>query len=267
MLESVNPPDRSKGCLFCGNEEGKFDSEEHIVPLAAGNSPGSGLVETVLVIPPGSICDKCNRRRLSLRDKAFADWPPLSAFRTLGQIRNRRGRLQDAVKGTEWSIRFHPTDPNEFCLTVDADTGPDSGREEVARALCKIALETRYLAAPADARSPRWDAVAAAAIGGPLPPSVAMGLKLPASYAELDLGIDSEVIVNPRSSSLQMALRVSVLGLGFILLLETRPTPVPGTGWWVLDADGKLTGPPSMFGSFYGRAASVARGSVGQIPL
>lgn len=262
----MTPPDRSRGCLFCGNEEGRFDSEEHIVPLTTGNTPDSGLVETAFVIPPGSICDKCNNRRLSLRDQAFADWPPLSAFRTLAQIRNRRGGLRDAVEGADWDFRCHPTDPNEFCLELNADTGPNSGREEVARALCKIALETRFLEDPADARSPRWDAVAAGAVGGPLPPSLAMGLKLPASYADLDLAIESDVVVNPRSSHLQMALRLYVLGLGFILLIETPPSPVPGTAWWVLGADGKLTGPPSMVGSFYGRAASVVRGSGGGDP-
>jgi hypothetical protein len=264
----VEKIDRSRGCLFCGNEEGKFNSEEHIVPLASGNTPRSGLVEVALVIQPGSICNKCNSRRLSLRDQAFVSWPPVSAFRTLAQVRNRRGRLQDAAKGASWNIRFHPTDPNVFCLELDADTGSDSGREEVARALCKIALETRFLQNPADARSPRWDAVAAAAIGGPLPSTLAMGLKLPASNADLDLTIQSDVKVNPRSSSLQMALRLYALGLGFFLLLETPPPPPdPGTAWWVLGADGNLTGPPSMWGSFYGRADSVVRNPRGEEPL
>ena len=254
------PKDRSRGCLFCANVDGRFDSEEHVVPLTTGNTPSSGLVENALVIAPGTICDKCNGRRLSLRDQAFANWPPVSAFRTLAQVRNRRGRLQDAVAGTEWDLRFHPTDPNEFCLKLSADTGPDSGREEVMRALCKIALETRFLEDPADARSSRWDAVAAAAIGGPIPPNLAMGLKLPSNYAALDLAIESDVEVNPRASSLQMVLRLYVVGLGFILLLDTPPPRVPDTGWWVPDANGNLTGPASVEASFYGRADSVKRG-------
>lgn len=64
-----------------------------------------------------------------------------------------------------------------------------------------------------------------------------------------------------------MALRLYALGLGFILLLETPPPPPdPGTAWWDLGADGKLTGPPSMWGSFYGRADSVVRNPRGEEP-
>ncbi len=61
--------DRSTGCLFCGNQDGGFTSEEHVIAFALGNTTKSGLVASELVIPPGEICDKCNRRRLSLRDK------------------------------------------------------------------------------------------------------------------------------------------------------------------------------------------------------
>ncbi len=79
----VKVTSRKAGCLFCSNEQGGFESEEHIVALALGNTVESGLVETELVIPPGEICDKCNRRRLSLRDKALAEWPPISVLRSL----------------------------------------------------------------------------------------------------------------------------------------------------------------------------------------
>jgi hypothetical protein len=262
----VNRPDRRKGCLFCGNVDGRFDSEEHVVPLTAGNTPNSGLVEQALIIPPGSICDKCNGRRLSRRDQAFAEWPPVSAFRILAQIRNRRGRLQDATKGTEWDLRFHSTDPRKFLLDLRADTGPGSGREEVARDLCKIAVETRFLEDPVDARSSRWDTVAAAAIGGPLPRGVAMGTQIPTNIDAVDLGIESDVIVNPRSADLQMCLRLHAVGLVFFLLLDTPPPPLADTAWWVLSSDGTLTGPSSMEGSFHGRAAAVRKGPPGELP-
>jgi hypothetical protein len=262
----VNRPDRRKGCLFCGNVDGRFDSEEHIVPLTTGNTPSSGLVEQALIIPPGSICDKCNGRRLSQRDQAFAEWPPVSAFRILAQIRNRRGRLLDATKGTEWDLRFNPTDPREFRLDLRANTGSESGREEVARDLCKIAVETRFLDDPVDARSPRWDTVAAAAIGGPVPRGVAMGLKIPANLDAVDLGIESHVMVNPWSTDLQMCLRLHVVGLVFSLLLDTPPPPLADTAWWVLGTDGSLSGPSSMGESFHGRAAAVRKAPPGGPP-
>lgn len=262
----MNQPDRKDGCLFCGNVHGKFDSEEHVVPLTTGNDPSSGLIEQALVIPPGSVCDKCNGRRLSQRDQAFAEWPPVLAFRVLAQIRNRRGRLQDATMGTEWNLRFHPTDQREFCLDLKADTGPGSGREEVARALCKIAVETRFLEDPFDTRSQRWDHLAAAAIGGPLPKGLVMGLQIPASIEVLDLGIESGVIVNPRSPELTMCLRLDVIGLTFFLLLDTPPPLLPDTAWWDLGTDGTLTGPSSMEGSFYGRAAAVRQVPAGELP-
>lgn len=262
----MSRPDRSKGCLFCANVDGRFDSEEHIVPLTTGNTPSSGLVEQALVIPPGSICDKCNGRRLSRRDQAFAEWPPVSAFRILAQVRNRRGRLQDATKGTEWDLRFHPTDPRAFRVDLRADTGPESGREEVARDLCKIAVESRFLDDPVDARSPRWDTVAATAIGGRLPRGLAMGLKIPANLDAVDLGIESDVIVNPWSTDLQMCLRLHVVGLVFFLLLDTSPLPLPNTAWWVPGTDGSLAGPSSMDGSFHGRAATVRQVPAGEPP-
>ena len=157
---------RATGCLACGNDDGRFESEEHVIALTLGNSVDSGLVEAELTIPPGEVCDKCNGRRLSLRDSALAAWPPISVFRSLAQIRNRRGRLVDAVEATRWHIELDRDDPRIFRLDAFASTGPASGRDEMARALSKIALETRWLQDAADARSPRWDPTGRAAAEG-----------------------------------------------------------------------------------------------------
>jgi hypothetical protein len=94
---------RTTGCLFCGNAAGSFTAEEHVIALTLGNTLKSGLVDREMVIPPGEVCDKCNGRRLGQRDQALANWAPVSAFRTLAQIRNRRRNLVDSVPGTSGS--------------------------------------------------------------------------------------------------------------------------------------------------------------------
>ena len=114
---------RERGCLFCGNENARFESEEHVIAVALGNSVESGLVESELVIPPGVICDKCNHKRLSARDSALVSWPPISMFRSLAQIRNRRGELVDAVKLTRWRAEVDPQDPRRFRLHATSRTG------------------------------------------------------------------------------------------------------------------------------------------------
>jgi hypothetical protein len=248
---------RTTGCLFCGNVAGRFTAEEHVIALALGNTVKSGLVDRDLVIAPGEICDKCNRRRLGQRDHALANWPPVSAFRTLAQIRNRRGNLVDAVAGTEWEFRQDEKNPLNFELHVDADTGPASGRDDVSRALCKVALETRWFEDPDDARSERWDGIAAAAIGGVPPPTTIVGLFQP---AEIDITPHCDLQVHPEGSPLRFCLILEVVGLALVLLIETAAMPIPGSGEWRIDPDsGSLTGPVSMCMRFRGRATSFER--------
>jgi hypothetical protein len=246
--------------LFCGNVDGRFESEEHILQFVLGNSRASGLVDEEFVIPPGVVCDKCNGRRLSLRDKALVEWPPISAFRSLGQLRNRKGRLVDAVAGTRWQIEFHSEDRRTFELRVDARTDRGSRREDVARALCKIALEARWLDDPADAGSSRWDALAAAAIGGPLPENLAMGLVQPTQPWDIDLRPEAGVGVLPDCPELRMVCRVSIVGVRMLLVIG-GPVPVlPGTAWWIVDRESReLRGPDSMWMRFGGRAATATR--------
>jgi hypothetical protein len=247
---------RTSGCLFCGNNACRFDSEEHVIPFVLGNSVESGLVENEIVLPPGETCDKCNRRRLSRRDAALAEWPPVSVFRSLAQIPNRRRRLVDAVDGTQWSIDFTSDDRRQFRLHTTASTVP--GRADVARALCKIALETCWLEDPADARSARWDHVALAAIGGPLPEDMVMGLALPTDLDSIDLTPDSEVHVDGEPGPLRMLCSARVLGLRLFLLLGTPHPPIPEIMWWESDAaTGSLVGPDEMWACFHAVADSA----------
>jgi hypothetical protein len=251
---------RQTGCLFCGNEDGKFESEEHVIPIALGNSVESGLVESELVLPPGEICDKCNQGRLSARDSALVSWPPISMFRSLAQIRNRRGELVDAVEKTQWRVKLNPQEPRLFRLRADASTSEGSGRDQVARALCKVALETRWLEDPLDARSNRWDEIAAAAIGGPLPSELAMGLTQPHDVADIDLTPSSDVLVDDDSGALRIGCVLYVVGLRLTLVVGHGPVALPETAWWRIDPSmHKLAGPGSMWADVSGVAASATR--------
>ena len=186
-----------------------------------------GTVEAEIVIPPGEVCDKCNGWRLSRVDGALVEIAaqPISVFRSLGQIRNRRRRLVDAVAGTRWRLELDADDPREFLLSATADTSRVSGRDDVARALCKIALETRWLQDPVDARSSRWDLVALAAIGGPLPESLAMGLTQPAGIDDIDFRPETILRVHPIAPWLVG--QVSVAGLRLSLVIGSPPPAVP----------------------------------------
>jgi hypothetical protein len=250
---------RESGCLFCGNTTGRFESEEHVIPASLGNSTESGLVEAEIVVPAGEVCDKCNGRRLSRVDNALISWPPVSVFRSLGQIANRRGNLVDAVAATDWEVKLDPADPRQFELLTDARTDGASGREDVARALCKIAVEARWLADPEDARSARWDELAAAAIGGPLPAGLVLGLTQPAGMDDVDLRPAIEMGVGSDPGKLEMYCEARVVGLRLLLTLDCRPPRIP-EAWWDLDpASGQLRGPDSMWGHFRGTADRAVR--------
>lgn len=251
---------RTTGCLTCGNDHGRFESVEHIIPAALGNTESSGLVERDLTVPKGETCTKCNGQRLSRADRALAEWPPISVFRSLGLIRKRRGGLADAVAGTAWRLDLDESDRRNFSLHVDADTSPASRRNDVARALCKIALETRWLQDPNDARSARWDPIANAAIGGDLPSELAMGLVQPASPFDVDLTPDADVVATPNETPLRLGCRVEVVGLALLLIIGTPPARMPRTQWWTLhDKTRTLEGPNLMWARFDGRAGSATR--------
>jgi hypothetical protein len=251
---------RTKGCLFCGNVNGRFTSVEHIILKTLGNSVGSGLVDEEIVLPPGVVCDKCNGKRLQRCDKALAGWPPISVFRWVGLIVNGNRKLVDAVKETAWKIDFDPSNPLVFSLSFEAKTDPASRRDDVARALCKVALETHWLSDPDDAESSRWDPIAAAALGGPLPAQLSLGLVQPTSPSEMSLTPYNEVLVDPDSASLRFVCRLEVVGLELLLFVGLAPAALPNTTWWVLnEATGTLEGPNLMYGTFGATATEAHR--------
>jgi hypothetical protein len=197
----------------------------------------------------------------------LAGWPPISVFRSLALIANSRGNLVHAVEGTAWDIRLHPNNPRDFELSFSANTDATCGRDDVARALCKVAVETRWLHDAVDARSSRWDAIAAAAIGGPLPEGAALGLVHPESPSDIDLTPYSEVLVDDDPGPLRIACRLDVVGLRLLLIVGALPPALPNTGWWVVDPQsGTLIGPSSTHGRFRGTAESAQKLSGGLPP-
>jgi hypothetical protein len=113
---------------------------------------------------------------------------------------------------------------------------------------------------PDDARGQRWDAVAAAAIGGALPSGLVMGLSQPADLADIDLTPGSDVLVDGDAPELRMACQLWVVGLRLRLLLGKPTLPIPRTAWWTVDAgSGSLRGPGSMWAVIAGRAQTANR--------
>lgn len=77
--------DRRGVCLFCLRGDGGFKTKEHLWPEALGNKRA--------VLPPGVVCDTCNRARLSVLDKALVEFPPIALSLVLDGITNKRGRI------------------------------------------------------------------------------------------------------------------------------------------------------------------------------
>lgn len=221
----------------------------------------SGLTEAELIIPVGVVCDKCNNRRLSLVDDELASWPPVSIFRSIGQIPNRRGNSVDASDGSQWHVQHDRNRPLEFRIDAIGDTGPASGIDNVVRALCKIAVEVRWMIDEEDARIARWDPLAAAAIGGPIPKGIAMGLSRPPNLQSIDLSPACDVIVDEgQDQQFRMCCKVKLASLQFSLLLNTPPMALPQTTWWDLDPkSGTMKGPKFFAVSFQGRAKEATQ--------
>jgi hypothetical protein len=259
------PPQNStttaRGCLFCRNKYAPSTKEQHITSKSLGNDASAGLVDHELVLPPGVVCDKCNGRRLSRVEKALVEWPPISIFRALTQTRNRKGSLVDAVPNTRWTVYQSPKDPRDFVLATRGSTNRESGRDDVARALCKIALETRWLKDPSDAAHARWDAIRKAALGGPLPGNLVMCLTLPENVDDVLLEPACDVICTPNADPLQLYCQLNVVGLvldlfvGNIAVADGQRTAV----WVVDEATGALSGPNSVWGNFRARADRATR--------
>ncbi|MDE3202836.1 MAG: hypothetical protein KGQ66_01280, partial [Acidobacteriota bacterium] len=64
-----------RGCLFCRQRDGGFNSREHILPESLGN--------TELILAQGVVCDRCNHQTLSTLDPVICDFTPISTRRTM----------------------------------------------------------------------------------------------------------------------------------------------------------------------------------------
>lgn len=151
-----------------------FTAEEHVFSRGLGNVDEK-------VLPPGVVCDKCNRRRLSVIDQTLVDFPPIQQFRTVLNLRTRTGR----VAPTEW-VNATVSSP-EFGAIVIEDHGHDAftdhgdGRltthftttrisaaiyHRMMRAIYKIGLELIYLdRGPSVAFDPKFDELRSIVIG------------------------------------------------------------------------------------------------------
>ncbi len=88
-------------CMFCLRRDGEFVSEEHVLPESLGN--------TSTLLPPGTVCDRCNNR-LSVYDGALATCPPIALLRAIQGVRNKKGRLPTSEFG---KAGLYPLDDGE----------------------------------------------------------------------------------------------------------------------------------------------------------
>lgn len=78
-------------CLYCRRENAKFTSVEHVIPEGLGNRGHNGHPK--LVLPKGTVCDKCNNGKLSDLDKTLIEFVPVSILRTVQGVISKTGKL------------------------------------------------------------------------------------------------------------------------------------------------------------------------------
>lgn len=139
-------------CIFCLTTNGKFTSEEHVIPEALAN--------TDWILPKGYVCDRCNNGPLAKLDNVLAA-SPLFAYQRIQYLPyDKDGRLPEARFG---SITWKRTSPHDILISEDpgadvikfGEEAPDGwsrfsfketyqntfDERTLARALCKVALE------------------------------------------------------------------------------------------------------------------------------
>jgi hypothetical protein len=110
-----------EGCLFCRPHDGGFESEEHIFSYALGNRE--------YTLPPGIVCDRCNKGPLAKADEAISSFPPIQMLRGergLGTRKKKPLVLSMHVTEVWWEA------PGEMCIRaanagVMMRTGASSG--------------------------------------------------------------------------------------------------------------------------------------------
>jgi HNH endonuclease len=84
-------------CLYCGESDRPFTSEEHVIPESLGNKGHGG--QPPVVLPAGVVCDGCNHGRLSRLDETLIKHAPIALMRTLKGVTSKSGKLPEAKFG------------------------------------------------------------------------------------------------------------------------------------------------------------------------
>jgi HNH endonuclease len=84
-------------CLYCGESDRPFTSEEHVIPESLGNKGHGG--QPPVVLPAGVVCDGCNHGRLSRLDETLVKHAPIALMRTLKGVTSKSGKLPEAKLG------------------------------------------------------------------------------------------------------------------------------------------------------------------------
>ena len=149
------PEGTAPRCLYCLKSDGGFTSEEHPIPESLGNS--------TLVLPPGIVCDRCNRGKLSELDRTLVECLPVKIRRTTlgivskagkvpvtafqdGQLRHdgRFAALHGDLAARSWTEEYRSEKDPRYTIGMATLTGgrPIRGRhaEELSRSLLKVGL-------------------------------------------------------------------------------------------------------------------------------
>jgi len=140
-------------CLFCLSFSRSFKSEEHVLPRGLGN--------TLKVLPPGVVCDKCNNGVLAGLDEVLTNFDPIKFQRIMNGITNREGKVQPSkhnnlditqigpnhlgvVMKSKKASYFQPTETGFNLTVVGGHKITNSYMKKVLRALYKMGLEMVY---------------------------------------------------------------------------------------------------------------------------
>ncbi|SDM23509.1 HNH endonuclease [Nonomuraea maritima] len=125
-------------CLFCRNDSSSSRSVEHIIPQSLGN--------TTLILPPGTVCDRCNNYFARKLEKPFMDQSDIITLRHHEAIPSKKGRFPSLDGQLDDGTPFTSYRYSNSSLSGLIDTSP----EGVAKIL---AGEVRgaWLPAPPDA--------------------------------------------------------------------------------------------------------------------
>ncbi len=146
-IERQSPPplERRHGpCLYCRSTAGPFRDEEHVIPEALGNDE--------VVLPPGVVCDPCNRR-IGALDQYLSEIAPIGLFRVHYVTHTKRGKLSKAVfrnatarRKSPRHVEFQADNPPAIIQNADGSMSLTLESKErfaahkLARAVYKIGL-------------------------------------------------------------------------------------------------------------------------------